>query len=129
MGLVSTLTGGVTGAISDGVQAYFKHGDEKLTASELKDRIAAAPNLLQAQIDAAEADQPGVITKWRDGAGWTCVAGFAWHYVIGPAATWGAGLAGINASLPTLDTGPLVTLLLGMLGLGGMHLYERVKSK
>lgn len=30
--------------------------------------------------------------------------------------------------LPSLDLGPLATLTLGMLGLGGLHVAERVNS-
>jgi len=39
-----------------------------------------------------------------------------------------AAAVGHPLNLPSLDIGPLATLTLGMLGLGGLHVAERVNG-
>ena len=131
MGLISALTGGVAGAVSTGVSAYFKHADEKLSSDELMQRIKEAPGLLQGEIDKAEAASPNTFVHWRDFIGWVCGVALAWQYIAQPMLAFGIAAFSIlpaNTVLPSLDTQPLFTLMLGMLGLGGMHVFERVKG-
>lgn len=82
----------------------------------------------QIDVDKVEAAGSSWLDHWRAGAGWTCVAGLAIQYIISPLATWGASLAGHAIKFPTLDTMSLNTLLFGMLGLGGYHMYEGIKT-
>ena len=67
---------------------------------------------------------------WRPGAGWICVAGLGYTFLLRPLLPWLATLAGFNVPpLPPIDTMELIALLGGMLGLGGFRTYERVKGK
>jgi hypothetical protein len=49
-------------------------------------------------------------------------------FVIGPFVTWGAALAGSKIVLPPLDTQTLTTLLMGLLGMGGLRTWEKLKG-
>lgn len=82
----------------------------------------------QTDIDKAEAASVDPLQHWRGGMGWVCVAAYAWNFVGEPLATTAATLLGHPVTLPQLDIGPLSTLTLGMLGLGGLHVVERVKN-
>jgi len=82
--------------------------------------------LEQVKANAAEAAQPGF--HFRDGAGWVCVIAFASNFILRPLVTWGSSLAGHPVDLPQLDVSQLTPMLLGLLGLGGMHMYEQVKK-
>lgn len=93
------------------------------TLKELDDQFQT--NIEQIKADAAEAAQPGL--HFRDGAGWVCVAGFAFSILKSPI-EWGCTLAGHPVALPTVDTSTSTTLLFALLGLGGMHVYQQVKS-
>ena len=128
MGLISAVTGGVAGALSSGVQSYFKHEDEKLSSDELLLRIKEAPEILQGEIDKIEAASPKMFVHWRDAIGWICAGALGWQYILAPMAAFGLTVYGNTTALPTLDTQPIFTLMLGMLGLGGMHVFERVKG-
>lgn len=128
MGLISALAKPAVSAVSGAVGKYFDHEDQKLTAKELTEKIAAAPQELQGELDKISEAQPGMLNHWRDGAGWACVFGLVWQFLLGPIITGILGALGI-AFPATLDTGPLVTLLMGMLGLGGMHLYDGTKNQ
>lgn len=81
--------------------------------------------LEQIKANAAEAARPG--WHFRDGAGWVCVAAFA-VMTLKPLIEWGAVLAGHpEIKLPPVDTSVAMTMLTGLLGLGGMHVYQQTK--
>lgn len=59
---------------------------------------------------------------------WICGFGLAMQFIVSPLVTWGAALFGKVIVLPPLDMGTLLTLLLGMLGLGGMRTVEKLNG-
>jgi hypothetical protein len=66
---------------------------------------------------------------WRPAVGWTCCAGLFYTFLLRPLLPWVATVIGfVVPELPELDMGPLLTLLGGILGLGGMRSYERTKG-
>jgi len=82
--------------------------------------------LEQIKANAAEASQPGF--HFRDGAGWVCVIAMGTDFVIRPIATWIAVTVGHPLAFPALDVTILGQMLFALLGLGGMHAYQQVKS-
>jgi hypothetical protein len=93
-------------------------------------QLAAVLTMVQGQmsINQAEASSSDPLQHWRGGLGWVCVAGYFWNFVGDPLTNAIAVALGHPLSLPSLDIGPLATLTLGMLGLGGLHVAERVKG-
>lgn len=91
--------------------------------------LAAMTSLVQGQleINKQEAQHGSIfVAGWRPGIGWICGAALGWNFVIQPIANWAAFASGVDlAGMPTLDTGELTTILLGMLGLGGLRTYEK----
>jgi hypothetical protein len=58
--------------------------------------------------------------------GWVCGAAFAYHFVLQPFIVFGVSVAGVEIpELPTFDMGSLMTVMMGMLGLGGLRSYEK----
>jgi len=82
-------------------------------------------SLEQIKANAAEAAQPGL--HFRDGAGWVCVFAFG-VMTLKPLLEWGCALSGHPISLPPVDTSISMTFLSGLLGLGGMHVYQQAKG-
>lgn len=82
-------------------------------------------NLEQIKANAVEEAKPGL--SFRDGAGWVCVIAFAIATLKSPI-EWGASLAGHPITLPPVDTSTSTTMLLALLGIGGMHLYETTQK-
>jgi hypothetical protein len=82
----------------------------------------------QTEIDKAEAQSSDPLQHWRGGLGWVCTAAYAYNFVLEPLIVAGTTIAGHPVALPNLDIGSLSTLTLGMLGLGGLHVTERIKS-
>jgi len=50
------------------------------------------------------------------------------QFVFGPLAEWGCALYGHPVKFPAMDTGTMMPLLLGMLGLGGLRTAEKIQG-
>jgi hypothetical protein len=97
---------------------------------ELEANLAIATG--QIEVNKIEAAQPGMFKGgWRPGAGWVCVFGLGYTFVARPLLPWVCSVLGVAdvPPLPSIDTDELMLLLGGMLGLGGMRSFERVKGK
>ena len=85
-------------------------------------------NLAQAEINKIEAaSQSGYQAGWRPLAGYVCVAGLAYEFLLRPLLPWALSVYGADAPpLPSLD-GVLFELVFGMLGLGTLRTADRWK--
>jgi len=82
----------------------------------------------QMEINKVEAASTSLfVAGWRPGVGWTCVFGLAYSFVAQPLLAWGSNIWTIPVP-PELDMGTLITLLGGMLGLGGLRTAEKMKG-
>lgn len=91
-------------------------------------RLTSDTDLMKAQaaINEAEASSASLfVAGWRPAVGWCCAIGVGIEF-LGPLLTWGSTLAGHPVTFPAMDSGTLMPLLLGMLGIGGMRTYEKV---
>jgi hypothetical protein len=69
------------------------------------------------------------VAGWRPFVGWTCGVALAWHFVGQPLAVFVIATAGIETPpLPVFEMESLLTVLLGMLGLGGLRTFEKTKN-
>lgn len=83
----------------------------------------------QADINIEEAKNPNLfVSGWRPAIGWTCGCAFFAKYVGGPMVFVIAQYAGHPFVLPTMDFSELMPILFGMLGLGAMRTFEKVKG-
>ena len=69
------------------------------------------------------------IAGWRPAVGWACVVAFITNFLILPGVNIGLSIAGKQANtIPGLDVSDMMPVLLGLLGLGGMRTYEKIKG-
>ncbi len=67
---------------------------------------------------------------WRPATGWVCVSGLIYQFLIQPLLPWiVAVMGGSVPPLPAIDNETLMVLLTGMLGLGGLRTFEKVKGR
>ena len=99
-------------------------------AGEFKELDAdLALKLEQIKVNAIEAQSPDFFRGgWRPFVGWVCGTGLAVQFLVAPVATWAATLMGHALAFPSLDMGTLMTLLGGLLGLGGMRTAEKIQG-
>lgn len=84
---------------------------------------------MQADINKTEAAHANVwVAGWRPFIGWVCGAGLALQFILFPMVFWIGQLANVAIIMPQLPFEMIMTMLGGMLGIGGMHTYEKVKG-
>ena len=76
--------------------------------------------------EAASADL--FVAGWRPFIGWVCGAALAYQYVVVPLAMWGATWAGYAVPKPPTLDDTLWQLMFGMLGMGGLRTFEKLKG-
>ena len=84
----------------------------------------------QLEINKQEAKHESVfVSGWRPFVGWVCGSALAYHFVLQPSLVFFIALFKWQVPpLPAFDMDSLLTVLLGMLGLGGMRTYEKFKG-
>ena len=89
------------------------------------------PMLAQLQVDAKEAEHDSIfVAGWRPFIGWVCVSALAYQFIAQPFLAFILAAFQVNLGpLPSLDYGSLSTVLMGMLGLGAMRSYEKIKGE
>lgn len=66
---------------------------------------------------------------WRPFIGWVCGVSFAYHFVLQPVLVFTLTYLGHPVpELPEFDMASLMTVLGGLLGLGGLRTFEKYKG-
>lgn len=106
-----------------------KFVEDKDAKAKLAHEIATmaqrhAQEIAIAQIEVNKVEAKGSFWQsgWRPAVGWVCVAGFAINFLISPLA------AAFGVSIPQADTGTMLPVLMGMLGLGSLRTFEKTKQ-
>ena len=84
----------------------------------------------QIEINKEEARSRNIfIAGWRPFVGWTCGLALFWHFLGLPVTLFITGWFDLqHPPLPEFDMESLMTVLLGMLGLGGLRTFEKFKG-
>jgi len=95
---------------------------------EIKTEIQRA-NLAQIDVNKAEAQHRSIfVAGWRPFIAWNCGIAISYHFLLQPIIVFVLSANGITYDLPEFDMGSLMTIVLGILGLGGMRSYEKTKG-
>lgn len=82
----------------------------------------------QQATNTAEAGSTSVfVAGWRPFIGWVCGMGCAWNWIGLPIAKLICALLDHVIVLQMADLSEMMPLLLGMLGIGGMRTFEKVR--
>jgi hypothetical protein len=111
--------------------------DAKLKAVELaqKGELAAMDAdvrlaLGQLEVNKAEAATDAFRGGWRPAVGWCCALGLFYTFLLRPVLPWAVAAFGADVPpMPAIDNEDLMVLLFGMLGLGGLRTFERVRGR
>ena len=126
------MTFGLDSAIAAGLKVLDKFIPDPEARVRAEEELRSALLVWdgqQAEVKRSEAQHASVfVAGWRPFVGWTCGAAFAYHYVLQPLFLFLASLAGKTLVLPPFPMETLLTVLLGLLGLGGLRTYEKFKG-
>ena len=94
-------------------------------------QLAAAVALVQGQMDVnkAEALSPSVfVSGARPFIIWVCGFAFAWNFIGLPVVRMAAAYSGHPIDISPADMSEMMPVLLGLLGLGGVRSFEKVRG-
>ena len=123
---------GIDDAIAAGLKVldkFIPDPSEKAKAeSELRSALLSWDQM-QATVNAEEAKSASVfVAGWRPFVGWTCGASFALNVVILPLMNFVIVANSGQAVVIPMDTNLIMSTLFGMLGLGGLRTFEKIKG-
>ena len=122
------------GPISTILDKFVEDKDQKAKLAHeiatMAEKHAHEAAMAQVDVNKNEATHRSVfVAGWRPFIGWTCGVALAYHFVLHPLILFVVALVGIAIpELPAFDMGSLMTVLMGMLGLGGLRTFEKAKG-
>jgi hypothetical protein len=128
--MLTKLIGPVTGLLDK----FIEDKDQKAALAHeiatMSERHAQELALSQIEVNKAEAASGSIFKGgWRPAIGWVCASAFAYHFVLQPVIVFIVLSAGVELPpLPEFDMASLMTVMMGMLGLGGLRTYEKQKG-
>ena len=115
------MIGNIISKVADNIDRFTLDKQEKA-------ELITAINKAQLEVNKVEAGHTSrFVSGWRPFTGWVCSFALLYHFILQPLLTFVLYTFGNEIVLPTFDMGTLTTVLLGMLGLGGMRSFEKVK--
>ncbi len=135
MGILDTIIGGGVVTAAEGVaniiDQFVETDDEKRAAKIIKAKMMMKPSLAQVEINKVEAGHRSIfVAGWRPFVGWVCGFALAYNFIVRDLIAWVIVNTDADASLPPdLAMGELMTVLLGMLGLGAFRTVEKFGGK
>lgn len=85
--------------------------------------------LAQIKVNEEEAKSDNIYKSgWRPSIGWTCSVAFGLHFVLFPIINFVLVALEYKEVVISFDMTTLMTVLGGLLGIGGLRTYEKVKG-
>ena len=135
LGIVNTLAGPIAEILDKVVVDQDEKARLSYEIATLAERQAHEVALAQINVNQAEAANAGGGWKglfragWRPFVAWACAISMVWHFLAVPIIMFTIVTSGHPApDLPEFDMASLMTVLLGLLGLGGMRSLEKLRG-
>lgn len=130
LGIIGSLIEPVSGILDKVIEDKDQKAKLAHEIATLAERQAHEAQMAQILTNREEAKHRSIwVSGWRPCVGWVCSVALAYHFVLAPCITFGIVWSGAAVpEIPTFDMDSLMTVLLGMLGLGGLRTYEKQKG-
>jgi hypothetical protein len=123
---LGSLVGPVTGLLDKFIEDKDVKNKLAHEVATMSERHAQELAKGQMEINKTEAAHKSLfVAGWRPAIGWICGLGMASNFILIPMANFVLALTGSPVVVPLLDTGEMMPVLMGMLGLGAMRTYEK----
>jgi len=120
--MIQALIGPVTGLLDKFIEDKDQKAKLAHEISTMSERHAQQIALQQIEVLKADAKGNWFQSSWRPLAGYVAVLGMAVNFLIAPIC------AGFGIVIPQADMSVMMPLLLGMLGIGGMRSFDKLKK-
>ena len=123
------LTDSVVGIAGKVLDKFIQDKDLKAKLQHEMDMQLHNANLAQIDVNKAEAASGSIFKGgWRPFVGWVSGVAMLYHFLLQPIIVFTLSASGITFDLPEFDMGSLMTILMGLLGLGGLRSFEKHKG-
>ena len=128
MSLISSVLPMITNAF--GIDTASPETKVKLAEIELQaQKMVNDQYLAQVEVNKADAmSNDKFQSRWRPFIGWVCGIAFAYHFILAPLILLLVSITGHSVPLPDFDMNTLFTVLMGLLGLGGLRTMEKIRG-
>tara|TARA_Y100001951_G_C11255935_1_gene249405 strand:- start:35 stop:430 length:396 start_codon:yes stop_codon:yes gene_type:complete len=128
--MIQALIGPVTGLLDKFIEDKDQKNALAHEIATLAQKQAHQAQLAQVEVNKQEAQHRSIfVAGWRPFVGWVCGIALAYHFVLAPIILFSVSITGIQIpELPSFNMETLTTVLLGMLGLGGLRSFEKYKG-
>ncbi len=118
-------------AIGNVLDELFTSDDERLDKTILMQRLALEPGKLQVELSKIEAQHRSIfVAGGRPFIIWVCGFSLLYNFIIRDIMAWVIRINEIAVEAPPeLAMEHLMTILMGLLGLGGMRTIEKLGNK
>tara|TARA_R100001082_G_scaffold22547_1_gene10877 strand:- start:530 stop:949 length:420 start_codon:yes stop_codon:yes gene_type:complete len=129
--MIQALLPSILPVVTDVVGRFLPEDKEKKAQAEREIRASleenlAKVNLAQAQANIEQAKHPSIfVAGARPAIMWICAFALGWQFILAPISSWIIITWYPTVTLPMLETGELTSLVLALLGLGGMRTAEK----
>ncbi len=129
--MIAGLLKGLIGPVLDSVTKLIPDKNKRAEAKEAAEAamMSGVTAIVQGQleINKMEAQHKSIfVAGWRPAVGWVCGFALAWSFILQPFLSYGAFMFGKDLTgMPEIALGPLLSILMGMLGMGGLRTYEK----
>eukprot|EP00918_Siedleckia_nematoides_P084604 GHVU01185868.1.p1 GENE.GHVU01185868.1~~GHVU01185868.1.p1 ORF type:complete len:131 (-),score=7.82 GHVU01185868.1:42-434(-) len=121
--------GGIVDGLAKGLDELFTSDEEREAAKLKLATLMQQPHILQAVANIEGAKHRSVfVAGWRPCIGWVAALGLGYQFLVLPFAGLINAYLKLPAELPQLQAEQLMTLVLSLLGLGGMRTFEKYKG-
>ena len=130
MSLLTTLIEPATKLLDKVIEDKDQKAKLAHELATMADKLAHEQQLAQMAINKEEAASGSLFKGgWRPFVGWVCGVAFCYHFIIQPVIIFIITLTGIIIpDLPSFNMNTLLTVLGGLLGIGGLRTYEKQKG-
>ena len=128
--MIQALIGPVTGLLDKFIEDKDQKNALAHEIAPLAQKQAHEAQLAQVEVNKQEAQHRSIfVAGWRPFVGWVCGIALAYHFVLAPIILFSVSITGVQIpELPSFNMETLTTVLLGMLGLGGLRSFEKYKG-
>ena len=128
--MISSLIAPVTGLLDKFIEDKDQKNALAHEIATLAEKQAHEAQLAQIEVNKQEAQHRSIfVSGWRPFVGWITAVSLAWHFILAPIILFTTAIVGVEIpQLPSFDMETLTTILLGMLGLGGLRSFEKYKG-
>lgn len=135
MGFLDSLVGGSAAqpieAIGNVFDKLFTSDEERAVAAQAMEKLRQHPSELQVELNKIEAGHRSIfVAGWRPYIGWVCGTALAYQFILQPLITYAIAIWSPSTQPPPLlDFGPLMTVVVALLGLGGLRTVEKLGGR